>query len=70
MALQRWRPARLIFRNKIREINALSSQAAILTWLYVVSMVRAAFKGGGALIPASAAQFRVSKHGRRHAEQR
>jgi hypothetical protein len=54
------RLARSIFRNKIRKINALSSQAAILTWLYAVSMVRAAFKGGGALIPASAAKFRVS----------
>ena len=47
-------------RDKINQINALSGQAAILTWLYAVSMVRAAFKGGGALIPASAANFRVS----------
>jgi hypothetical protein len=53
-------PGEVDFRNKIREIKALSGYAAILTWLYTVSMVRAAFKGGGALIPASAAKFRVS----------
>src|SRR5258708_25577103 len=47
------------FRNKIREIKALGGYRAILTWIYAVSMVRAAFKGGGALISASAADFRV-----------
>jgi F0F1-type ATP synthase assembly protein I len=38
------------FCNKFKRINALSTCAAILTWLYAVSMVRAVSKGGGALI--------------------
>jgi ATP synthase protein I len=37
------------FRNKVIRINALSGQAAILTWLYAVSMVRAALRGRWAL---------------------
>ena len=43
-APRRPRFAGLFFRIKIRKINALSGCPAILTWLYAVSMVRAAFK--------------------------
>ncbi|UZE49102.1 hypothetical protein ONR75_31120 [Rhodopseudomonas sp. P2A-2r] len=50
-----------IFRNKIKQINVLSDDQAILTWQDVLSMVRPALKGNGALFPAIAAFFRVSR---------
>jgi hypothetical protein len=46
--------------NKSNQINDLNRYDAILTWLDVVSMVRAAFEGDGASFPATAASFRVS----------
>ena len=36
--------------NKFNQIKTLTDQHAILTWLDAISMVRAAFKGGGAQI--------------------
>jgi hypothetical protein len=53
------RPARGRW-NKSNQINELSRYDAILTWLDVVSMVRAAFEGDGTSFPATAASFRVS----------
>ena len=46
--------------NKILKINWLDGYAAILTWLDVVSMVRAAFEGWRGAISINAASFRVS----------
>jgi hypothetical protein len=49
--------------NKIIEINWLDGYAAILTWLEVVSMVRAAFEGGGAPFPSTRHRFGSPQHG-------
>jgi len=49
------------FTNKIKRIKAVASDQLILTWQHALSMVRPALKGYGALIPAFAALFRVSK---------
>src|SRR6188768_23032 len=43
--------------NKPRQINTLTGYHTILTWLDVVSMVRAAFEGDGALFPSTADSF-------------
>jgi hypothetical protein len=51
----------LKFLNKIKRINAVAVDQLILTWQHALSMVRPALKGYGALIPAIAAFFRVSK---------
>jgi hypothetical protein len=49
--------------NKIIKINWLDGYAAILTWLDVVSMVRAAFEGGGAPFPSTRHRFGSPQHG-------
>jgi hypothetical protein len=49
------------FTNKIKRIKALTGDQLILTWQHALSMVRPALKGYGALFPAFAALFRVSK---------
>jgi hypothetical protein len=49
-----------VYRNKPKQIKGLSGYDAILTWLDVVSMVRAAFEGDGASFPSTAVLFRVS----------
>jgi hypothetical protein len=49
--------------NKIFEINWLDGYAVILTWLDVVSMVRAAFEGGGAPFPSTRHRFGSPQHG-------
>jgi hypothetical protein len=51
------------FFNKSIEINRLDGYAAILTWLDVVSMVRAAFEGGGAPFPSTRHRFGSPQHG-------
>ena len=52
--------SRFDFQNKISQINVITGYGTILTWPVAVSMVRAAFKGNGALFPSIAVLFRVS----------
>jgi hypothetical protein len=60
IAVRRLGAAGLIFQNKISQINVITGYGTILTWPVAVSMVRAAFKGNGALFPSIAVLFRVS----------
>jgi ATP synthase protein I len=46
--------------NKFKQIKGLDDQHAILTWLNAISMVRAAFKGGGSRFSLFCASYRVS----------
>ncbi len=55
-----WRRAFSIFCNKIKQINELRGSLGILTWLYVVSMVRAAFEGERGVTSINRRWVRVS----------
>ena len=49
--------------NKSSRINALAGYDAILTWSDALSMVRAAFEGGGASFPSTQHRFGSPQHG-------